>query len=252
MKTKIQKIYREVYKSIERKDSLSKFKAVLSKTVQACYPEATQREKAAMYRSALQLRRDGDTRRSLEQVVKAENRIQRNQGIRAKMTHLKEQVKESRERPEPVIFYLCSHHANPAEDHKNWEGKIYVDRFWLNTVQDVYDDSVIRAVKRYIRDNDVRTVQWVTGEPVYMITRPYCRHFFIPVLTSEVLGGSVAAIQKNHPESKMWFKPLSDKDRGKRFQAKRALVGKAMNRAGSEVEGWTGYAYNTTKKEGVH
>ena len=50
MKTKIQKIYREVYKSIERKDSLSKFKAVLSKTVQACYPEATQREKAAMYK----------------------------------------------------------------------------------------------------------------------------------------------------------------------------------------------------------
>lgn len=239
MKTKIQKIYKAVYNSIKNEDNLNKFKVVLARTVQQCYPEATRREKAAMYRSALQLRNRGDTRRNLEQVIKSENLIQRNGATRAKMKNLKTQVKESRERPEPVIFYLCSHHANPAEDHRDWEGKIYVDRFWLSTVQDVYDDSVIRAVKRYIRDNNVRTVQWVTGEPVYMITRPYCRHFFIPVPTSEVLNNQVAQIQDKHPESKMRFRTLNSKEREARFQKKRALVSRAIG--AEEVEGWSGY-----------
>ena len=246
MKTKIQKIYREVYKSIERGDSLNKFKAVLSKTVQACYPEATQREKAVMYRSALQLRRDGDTRRSLEQVIKAENYIQKREQSRAKMTHLKEQVKESRDKPEPVIFYLCSHHANPAEDHKDWEGRIYIDRFWRSTVQGVYPESVMKQVESYVKDNDVRSVQWVTGEPVYMITRPYCRHFFIPVPTSEVLEGSVAELQKSHPESKMWYRKLDPRQKEARFQDKRKLVARAMGDA--EIEGWTGYAHKRNKK----
>ena len=247
MKTKIQKIYKAVYNSIKNEDNLNKFKVVLARTVQQCYPEATRREKAAMYRSALQLRNRGDTRRNLEQIIKSENLIQRNGATRAKMKNLKTQVKESRERPEPVIFYLCSHHANPAEDHKDWEGRIYVDRFWLSTVQDVYDDSAIRAVKRYIRDNDVRTIQWVTGEPVYLVSRCYCKHYFIPLNTSEVLNNSLKEVRKKHPEGIMKFRLLDPSEREKRFQSKRILVSRAIENIGES----TGYCSKLSKKHHV-
>lgn len=250
MKTKIQKIYKAVYNSIKNEDNLNKFKVVLARTVQQCYPEATRREKAAMYRSALQLRNRGDTRRNLEQIIKSENLIQRNGATRAKMKNLKTQVKESRERPEPVIFYLCSHHANPAEDHRDWEGKIYVDRFWLSTVQDVYDDSVIREVKRYIRDNDIRTIQWVTGEPVYLISRCHCRHFMIPLQTTEVLESSLKDIRKKHPEGVMWFRTLKDSEREQRFQKKRIIVSRAIENTDEILEKWgksTGYCSKVKK-----
>lgn len=97
------------------------------------------------------------------------------------------------------VFYLCSSHIKPAEDHADWQGRIYVDRFWRATLKD--DESTAQAVAAYIRNHDIRTVQWVCGAPVYMITRPYCRHYMIELDTDEVLGASLNKIKKDHPES---------------------------------------------------
>ena len=63
------------------------------------------------------------------------------------------------------IFYVASQHADSAKDHAPWQGKIYVDRFWHN-----YDTD--GSIGDYIRRNGIRTVQWVTGKPVWFITRP--------------------------------------------------------------------------------
>lgn len=258
MKTKIQKIYRTVYKSILNEDSLKKFKAVLVKEINECYPRATASEKLTMYRSALELRKKGDTRANLERVIKAENLIQRNEGIRARVEDTKTQMKENRDKPEPVIFYLCSHHANPAEDHAFWEGKLYVDRFWRRTVQDVYTPEQMKVIEKYIKENHLYTIQWVMGEPVYMQTRPYCRHFFISVPTQDVLGNNLKDIRRKHPESVMWYRGLDPKDREKRFQDKRRLVGRAIANVQKEqnkkAETWLGskpYSYSKGKKERV-
>lgn len=253
MKTKIQKIYRAVYKSIAKKDSLKNFKAILVKTINEAYPCSTNKEKLAMYRSALELRRTGDTRKNLEGIIKSENYIIRSQGIRAKQEALKNQIQESREAEEPVIFYLCSHHANPAKDHEFWEAKIYVDKFWRRTVQDVYPTETVKAIEKYIRDNGIYTVQYITGDPVYLITRPYCRHYFIPVLTSEVLGSDLKTIKKNHPEGIMWYRHLNDNERELRFQKKRALVSRTLASlpVTDSTEQWLGskpYSYRNPKK----
>lgn len=243
MKTKIQKIYRTVYKSVYNNDSLNKFKTILFNEINSSYPNATNKEKYQMYRAALQLRNQGDTRKNLEQIIKSENLIQRNQSTRAKISELKEQVKNSREQDEPIIFYLCSHHANPAKDHEFWEGKIYVDRFWRRAVQGVYPESKIKQIEDYIKSEHIYTIQWVTGFPVYMITRPYCKHFFVPVPTREVLSSDVSQIKKNHPESTMWYRLLKEEERGKRFQEKRGLVSRAISGmpTNDKTDQWVGY-----------
>lgn len=106
---------------------------------------------------------------------------------RAKHDHLREEFSSG-------VFYLCSSHINPAEDHKDWEGKIYVHEDWEDRVgSDLHD-----AVASYIRNHNVHTVQWVTGEPVYLVTRPNCKHYFIEVDVQEVLKSSVKKLLKSH------------------------------------------------------
>ena len=87
-----------------------------------------------------------------------------------------------------VIFFKCSEHYNPAKDHKDFQGKIYVNRFWRTRISKELYPSVLS----YIRQNKVVSVQKIMGEPVYLTTRPYCKHYFIPLETSAVLDGTYA------------------------------------------------------------
>lgn len=80
------------------------------------------------------------------------------------------------------IFYIASKHADSAKDHEPWQGKVYVDRYWHN-----YDTD--GRLGKYIRDHDIKTVQWVTGKPVWFITRPNCRHYFTTYSINQVLEG---------------------------------------------------------------
>ena len=77
------------------------------------------------------------------------------------------------------IFYLCSKHSNPAKDHKDYEGKLYVDRYWRSILSTGTDTAwLIGKVEQFITKNNITTVQKIVGAPVYLTTRPYCKHFF--------------------------------------------------------------------------
>ena len=93
---------------------------------------------------------------------------------------------------EDQIFFICSQHEKPAKDHADYQGKIYVDRFWRQKVS----DENRYAVLSYIRNHNVLTVQEIMGSPVYLITRPNCKHFFIPLGTDEVLHSSIKKIRE--------------------------------------------------------
>ena len=85
------------------------------------------------------------------------------------------------------IFYLCSVHENCATDHKDYQGKIYISDDWkarCGTDEERY------KVEAYIRNHKCVTVQEIVGPPVYLITRPNCRHYFKRVSVDEVLGNS--------------------------------------------------------------
>ena len=97
------------------------------------------------------------------------------------------------------VFYMSSIHSNPAKDHALYQGVIYVDRYWKSILAD--DEEMQKKVAAYIRNHNTTTVQEIVGEPVYLITRPYCKHFFIELATDEVLNNGVKKIREGHPEA---------------------------------------------------
>lgn len=117
------------------------------------------------------------------------------------------------------IFYLASKHRDCAEDHKDWQGKVYVDADWesINMPFELHN-----AIDYYLKRNSVQTMQWVISRPVWFITRPNCRHYFRVVSVKEVLENSVRDLLNkygmstaignrqymqttNHPRGKDWY-----------------------------------------------
>ncbi len=84
-----------------------------------------------------------------------------------------------------IIFYLASEHADSADDHANFQGKIYVLENWESKIT---DSETREKVRNFIREKDIRTIEWVKGEPVWFNTRPNCRHYFIPITIEQAMG----------------------------------------------------------------
>ena len=104
-----------------------------------------------------------------------------------KIDILKDELKENRKLENPKIFYLASEHNDSAEDHKDYQGKIYIDEKWKSLIK---DKSLKEEIERYIQLNNIKTFQWVTFRPVWFITRPNCRHYFKSLTADEVLGNT--------------------------------------------------------------
>lgn len=98
----------------------------------------------------------------------------------------------------PSPFFLCSSHPKPAKDHADWEGKMYYDEDW-ETYASESDHASIRA---YIRNHKLRTIQWVSGGPVWLCTRRNCKHYFKNIPLDEVLHRSARTILRKHG---MWM-----------------------------------------------
>ena len=73
-------------------------------------------------------------------------------------------------------FYLASSHGDCAEDHKPYQGKLYVD------------EKAPQEVIEYAKSRNMWTVQWVMGKPAWFITRPHCRHYFVSLTERQVRG----------------------------------------------------------------
>lgn len=102
------------------------------------------------------------------------------------------QINQNRASP----FWICSSHANPAKDHAAHEGKLYYNQDWID---DPNQDPAAKArALRIIRSRKMISIQEVTGAPVYLVVRPNCKHFFIPVEINEVVGRSNKQLLKEH------------------------------------------------------
>lgn len=129
-------------------------------------------------------------------------------------------------RSNSVIFYLCSWHQTPAKGHKDLQGKIYVDRFWRQTLRDAGEEFFIPAVQSLIRSREIMTVQEVTQDPCWLIYRPYCRHYFVPIPLGEVMGStSDREVLMNHPEArKHVHRSMDDQTRREKYIRRRAQI----------------------------
>ena len=179
---------------IKHGTTLNRFSTVMRNLVNS-YSDINRNEKYKLYRTCLDLyrkmKRSDDAQTDLErdynyvEVVRAARKVMRNRDIRNKQKGLKEAISST-----DNVFFVCSKHKKPAEDHKDYQGKIYVDRFWRTKL----DLSMQKKVEAYIKNHNVLTVQYIVGEPVYLTTRPYCKHYFISVSTDEVLHASYKKI----------------------------------------------------------
>ena len=93
------------------------------------------------------------------------------------------------------VFYLCSKHNDSGEDHADYQGKIYVNRYWRSIVE---DDKARMKVEAYIRNHDTKSIQDVMNYKPYLITRPYCRHNMIAVPIDTVLNNGVKTILREY------------------------------------------------------
>lgn len=82
-------------------------------------------------------------------------------------------------RTERKYFYLCSSHSDSAKDHEPYQGKVYFD-------EECDDFKALMLAHKY----HMKSYQWVIGKPVWMVTRPNCRHYFKALSYSEVAGKS--------------------------------------------------------------
>lgn len=83
-------------------------------------------------------------------------------------------------------FYLASSHGDCAEDHKPYQGRLYVDK-------DAPEDVI-----QYAKSRGLYTVQWVMGKPAWFITRPHCRHYFVSLGLNQVRGKTLKKLSRKY------------------------------------------------------
>lgn len=161
-----------------------------------CYDELNRSQKYALfevllsvYRACIPYKDQYSRKLSLnntyDRIMRVIRRIHKDLNLKQKQDNLRAMLQA-----QDLVFFACSIHANPAPDHKDWQGVIYVDRFWRTKVR----GYTYRAVEAYIRNHGTKTVQEIIGPPVYLTTRPYCKHYFIPLETNAVLTSSARKI----------------------------------------------------------
>lgn len=195
------RIYRYVNKAVQdgvdREDIFKKVRDIIKDI-----PDFNIREKARLYVAAKKMiiqavMQEGDLyKKQLRRFEIDCNKVTEHKNARMRKDDLK--IKMRFRRAGGQVFYLCSEHPNCAKDHKDYQGKIYVDRFWRNTLED--DPEMLKAVEAYIKNHDIKTVQWVCSDPVYMIRRPYCKHKMIPLDLKTVLKNSLNKIKRSMRE----------------------------------------------------
>ena len=102
-------------------------------------------------------------------------------------------------RKQHQIFYISSKHKDCAEDHLEAQGKVYIDENWQSYVEEEYK----KEVADYIQVHHIQSIQHITDKPVWLITRPNCRHYFKALNTEEVLSTSVNTMLKKHNMSRV-------------------------------------------------
>lgn len=157
----------------------------------------------------------------MDDLIKAFNRAHKRTWTRTKKLGTMTKMKMMRGMKEPVVFYLVSSHQKPQPAHADLQGELLVDYYWKSTMEAAGLDT--ETVGRYIHNKRIRTVQWAMGAPHYLIVRPNCSHFLIPVRTRMVMGTSKKALKKlsYKKESK---RPITDHKRWEEYKELRGTV----------------------------
>lgn len=183
-------------------DSYEMYQRVSKKTFSTLRKIGYKKQEAVGYAETLQ-RRQNATYNAVHKLIvypgkleKMKNELVRNVEHREKHDELFHPVSGLINQDRASPFWICSSHAKPAKDHADHEGKLYYNQDWMD---DQNQDPELKArALRIIRSRKMISIQEITGAPVYLVTRPNCKHFFIPVEIDEVVGRSNKQLLKEH------------------------------------------------------
>ena len=128
---------------------------------------------------------------ALKPLEKAEAEWLRDEETAQKDAVLREALKEPADTSDLdslMCFSLASRHDDCAKDHEPYQGKLYVKEWALKH----------KEIKDYCEKHGIKTVEWVTGKPAWLTTRPNCRHFFKDLTWKEVRSTSVKTLLKEY------------------------------------------------------
>jgi len=91
-----------------------------------------------------------------------------------------------------LIFYMCDSFADCAKDHQKYQGKIY-----YNEKAKLSDEA-----REYIQSHNIMSMQKAMDAPIYLTTRPNCRHAFHVLNTEKVIKNNTSGYKKTFTHGK--------------------------------------------------
>jgi len=77
-----------------------------------------------------------------------------------------------------IVFYIVNEFADCADDHAEYQGKIYYDERWQTFG---FTPEAEQKIAKRILDKRMISIQNARNNPPYLTTRPNCRHSFKPI-----------------------------------------------------------------------
>lgn len=131
-----------------------------------------------------------------------------------------------------VVFYLCSSHADCADDHKDYQGRIYYDENWKSIVK----KQEIEAVEKAIKSKKCLPLQKCRDGKPYITTRPNCRHTFMPLTLEQVVGNTADQLLDKFKMKKGEYDSKNYKDLQKQRYYERQVRNAKQQRDNLEIE----------------
>lgn len=87
-----------------------------------------------------------------------------------------------------VVFYLCSSLQDCADDHADFQGKLYVVENWREIARPEYHETILRTIKEKNIKGFYWATEWKNGKQdgPALTTRPNCRHVMRPMPIAQV------------------------------------------------------------------
>lgn len=108
-----------------------------------------------------------------------------------------------------IVFFLCDEYADCADDHADYQGKIYYNADYRNfNLREDAKDMIANA----IRVKGYQSIQEVRDGDPYLTTRPNCRHRFIPISIDEAISEDLRAVKTSVDSVRGNYRPENYED----------------------------------------
>jgi hypothetical protein len=93
-----------------------------------------------------------------------------------------------------IVFFVCDEFGDCADDHADYQGKIYYNADYTNfNLTDQAKVMISRAITR----KKLLSVQEVRDNKPFLTTRPNCRHRLIPISIDEAIGEDLSKVKQS-------------------------------------------------------